>query len=380
VKKLKDLSDLIGQAESIIKNIKKSDRICLIHHDDSDGCCSAALFTILVHNLIDDYPILFPVAGIENINNQLLERIKSFNPNFVFVFDVTANPNDLDDLKGFVLDHHVFSGVESRKDMPYLNPHSFEKNDEKVVPTCYMVYKVLKKFFPSEKIAWIAGIGITEDHRVKQCKDVFEEIKKEMPELLKVEKIDQESLEKSFFGELHDMVRSGRMLKGVEGAKTATLALVECKDRPDKFVNGLTQHSLALRRFYDKVTYETQNYMGDVEKNGKFHKKQKVIVYEQPHVKLRGLTSFIADKIRKKYPDWIVYVINKEYGGRKSKISIRLEQERRDEDLVYIIEKIKKKIPSVKGGGHKPAIGVILDLDDVLEFEKEFLDSIKPKN
>lgn len=380
MKKLENLSDLIGRAESIIKNIKKSDKICLIHHDDSDGCCSTALFTILIHNLIGDYPILFPITGIENINKQLLTRIKSFDPAFVFAFDVTANPNDLDDLKGFVLDHHIFTGVESRKNMLYLNPHSFEKNGEKVVPTCYMVYKILKKFFPSERVAWIAGIGITEDHRVKICKDVFEAVKKETPELLKIKKIDQENLEKSFFGELCDMVRSGRMLKGVEGAKTAVLALVECKDRPDKFVNGLTQHSLALRRFYDKVTYETQNYMSDVEKNGRFYRKQKVIVYEQPHVRLRGLTSFIADKIRHKHPDWIAYVINKEYGGKKSKISIRLEQEHRDEDLVSIIEKIKKKIPSVKGGGHKPAIGVILNLDDVYEFEKEFLNAIKPKN
>jgi len=243
-----------------------------------------------------------------------------------------------------------------------------------------MVYKILNKFFPSEKVAWIAGIGITEDHRVSLCKDLFEKVKKETPELLKVRKIDQESLEKSFFGELCDMVRSGRMLKGVEGAKTAVLALVECKDRPDKFVNGLTQHSLALRRFYDKVAYGTQNYMRDVEKDGKFYRKQKVIIYEQPHVKLRGLTSFIADKIRQKYPDWIAYVINKEYGGKKSKISIRLEQERRDEDLVSIVENIKKKIPSVKGGGHRSAIGVILGLDDAHEFEKEFLNSIKPKN
>lgn len=380
MKKLKNLSDLIGQAESIIKNIKKSDKICLIHHDDSDGNTSAALFTILIYNLIEDYPLLFPITGMENINKQLLTRIKSFNPDFVFAFDVTADPNDLDDLKGFVLDHHVFTGIGPRKDMPYLNPHSFEKNDEKVPPTSYMAYKILKKFFPSERVAWVAGIGITEDHRVKLCKDVFKEVKKETPELLKIEKIDQKSLEKSFFGELCDMVRSGRMLKGAEGAKTAVLALVECKDRPDKFVNGLTQHSLALRRFYDKVTYETQNYMRDVEKNGKFHRKQKVIVYEQPHVKLRGLTSFIADKIRQKHPDWVAYVINKEYGGRKSKISIRLEQEHRGEDLVFIIEKIKKKIPSVKGGGHRSAIGVILNLDDVYEFEKEFLGSIKAKN
>ena len=380
MKKLKNLNDLIEQAEIIIKKIKKDDKICLIHHDDSDGCSSAALFTILIHDLIGDYPILFPVTGVENINRQVFSRVKFFNPDFVFIFDLTVNPKDLDYFKGFVLDHHIFSKIESREDMPYLNPHYFEKDDNKIAPTSYMIYKVLKKIVPSERVAWIAGIGIVEDHRVETCEDLFIEIKKETPELLKVEKINQKNIEKSFFGELGDMVRSGRMLRGDEGAKTAVLALVECKDRPDKLINGLTQHSLALRRFYEKVSYETQNYIRDLEKGARFYKNEKVIVYEQPNVKLKGLTSFIADKIRQKYPEWISYVINKEHKSGKAKISIRLEQDRRKENLVSIIDMIKEKIPYVKGGGHKAAIGVLLNLDDAFEFEKEFLDAVRRGN
>ena len=371
---------MIEDAETIVKKIKKDDKICLIHHDDSDGCSSAALFTILIHDLVGSYPILFPIAGVENVNKQLFSKIKSFNPDFVFIFDITVNPKDLDYFKGFILDHHIFSKIESREDMPYLNPHYFEKDDDKIAPTSYMIYKVLKKILPSERVAWIAGIGVVEDHRVETCKDLFMEIIKEMPELLKVEKISQKDVEKSFFGELGDMVRSGRMLKGAEGAKTAVLALVECKDRPDKLINGLTQHSLALRRFYEKVSYEIQNYMRDLEKGARFHKNEKVIVYEQPHGKLKGLTSFMADKIRQKHPEWISYVINKEHKTGKAKISIRLEQERRKENLVSIINMIKEKMPSVKGGGHKAAVGVILSLDDAFEFENEFLNAIKRGN
>lgn len=372
MKKLEKLNELLEKAEAIIKRVKKGNKVCLIFHDDSDGCCSASLFAILIHRLTDTYPDLFPVIGAENINNRFLGRVRNYNPDFVFVFDITVNPKELDNFKGFVLDHHIFFGIESIEEMPYLNPHYFEEDDEKVPPTSCMAYFMLKKFFSEEKVAWIAGIGITEDHHVKTCKDVFEKIREENPELLKVKEIDQESVEKSFFGEFGDMVRSGRMLKGSEGAITATLALVECKDRPDKLVNGLTQHSLALRRFYDKVSYETQNYMNDIEKKARFHNKEKVIVYEQPHTKLKGLTSFIADKIRQRYPEWVSCVINKEYSG-EAKISIRLEQEKRNENLVSIIEKIKEKIPTIKGGGHKAAIGVVLNQDDICEFEEEFL-------
>lgn len=376
MKKLENLNDLLNRAEVIIKGIKNTEKICVIHHDDTDGCCSAALFSMLINNLIGDYPLLFPVTGLENVNSKLFYRMKKINPDYVFVFDVTVDPKLLSLFKGFVLDHHIFSGIESREDMPYLNPRSFEKRDENVTPTSYMAYRILRDFLPSEKVAWVAAIGITEDHRVDVCKDVFEGVKKENPELLKIDEINQENVEKSFFGELWDMVRSGRMIRGNEGAKTAVMALIECKDRPDKLVNGLTQHSLALRKFYEKLIYETQNCLMDVERNGRFYKEQKVIVYEQGRMRIRGLTSFISDKIRQKYPDWIAYVINKGYGEGKIKISIRLEQKFRNENLVSIINDLKKKIPGLKGGGHKSAVGVILDLEDVPEFERGFLEHI----
>lgn len=377
MKRLKNLDELLENIENILKKIKHSDNICVIHHDDSDGCSSAALLSILIHNMIGDYPIMFPIVGTENVNKKLINRIKAMNPDFVFVFDVTIEPTKLDVFKGFVLDHHIFTEIKQIEYMPYLNPRSFEKEEGKVPPTCYMVYRVLKNLYPNEKAAWIAGIGITEDHRVDLCKNVFEEVRKETPELLKVKKINQKNLDRSLFGELSDMVRSGRMIKGVEGAKTAVLALIECKDRPDKLINGLTQHSLALRRFYEKLSYGIQDCIRDVQMGSKFHKKEKVIIYTQKKMRIRGLTSFLADKIRQKYPSWIAYVVNEDYGREKTKISIRLEQTKRGENLVSIIKKIKEKIPSLKGGGHKSAVGVILNLDDAIEFEKEFLNSIK---
>jgi len=377
VKRLKNLNELLVQLENIIKKIKPTDKICLIHHDDSDGNTSAALFSILIHDLIGDYPILFPITGIEYVNRVLINNIKVMNPDFVFAFDITVNPNDLNIFKGFILDHHMFSKIGQNEDMPYINPRSFEEKDEKITPVSYMTYKLLNSFFPEEKIAWIAAIGVTEDHRVDLCKDIFEKVKEETPELLKIETINQENIETSFFGELWDMVRSGRMIRGTEGAKTAVLALIECKDRPDKFINGLTQHSSALRRFYEKLIYETQNCLRNVERRGVFFKKEKVIIYEQERIKMKGMTSYLADKIRQRYPNWIAYVMNKEHDKRKAKISIRLEQEKRNENLVEIIEKIKEKIPAIKGGGHKSAVGVILDIDDVIDFEKEFLSLIR---
>ena len=172
------------------------------------------------------------------------------------------------------------------------------------------------------------------------------------------------------------MVRSGRMIRRIEGARTAVLALIETKDRPDKFINGLTQHSFALRKFYDRVNYETQDSLIDVMQNGKFYHNKKVIVYEARKSSISALTSFISDKIRQKYPEWIVCVIGREYGMKHKKISIRSEQTKRKEDLISILEKVKEKVPTVRGGGHKSAIGVSVSSDYLDEFFREFIISV----
>jgi len=359
-----------------MKKFKKDDRICVVHHDDSDGSCSSALFYMTIYNLTENYPDIIPIRGPNDIRKGLVSKLKTLNYDYVIFLDITANPEDLAGLKGFVLDHHIFKDIKERDDMRYFNPCEFEKDDEKVVPTSYMCYKILIDLFPDEKVAWIGGIGITEDHRVDICKEVFEKIKKENPELLKVKNINQKNIEKSFFGELWDMVRSGRMIKGTEGSKTAVLALVECKNRPDKFINGLTQHSSALRNFYEKVKYRTDGVLDEIERTGEFHKKEKIIFYESPRTQIRSATSFFSDKIRQKYTEWVICVTNIDKKNDQIKMSIRLEQTVRQVDLVSVLENIKKKIDSLKGGGHRSAVGAFLNIDDYEDFKKEFLNEV----
>jgi len=372
----KKLNQMFDEIKKILKEIKPNDDICVIHHDDADGCTSAALFSILIKNLIDDYPILFPIRGEGNVGKGMISQMKMINPSYVFVLDVSVNPRKLNIFRGFVLDHHMFDDISHTSSISYFNPRTFEKNDEKVVPVSYMTYRLLTDMFPEEKVAWIAAIGITEDHRVELCKEVFEKVIKENPELFQYKEINQRIAESSVFGQFWDMVRAGRMIRKIEGAKTAVLALIESKNRPDKFMNGLTQHSFALRKFYDRVNYETEDSLIDVKNNAKFHHKKKVIVYEARKSGISALTSFISDKIRQKYPEWIVCVIGRESGRQHKKISVRLEQTERSEDLISILENVKKKVDTVRGGGHKSAIGVSVSREDLDDFFREFLASV----
>ncbi|MEM5793336.1 MAG: DHHA1 domain-containing protein [Candidatus Aenigmatarchaeota archaeon] len=373
---MSQIKQMLDEIKGILNGIGKNDSICIIHHDDADGCTSAALFSILIKNLIGDYPLLFPIRGEENISRGMLNQMKIINPDYVFVLDVSIDARKLNLFKGFILDHHIFNDFPSNPTFKYFNPRVFEKDDEKILPVSYMTYKLLKEMFPQERVAWIAAIGITEDHRVELCRDVFEDVRRENPDLLGDQEITQIKIENSIFGQFWDMVRSGRMIRKTEGARTAVLALIETKDRPDKFFNGLTQHSFALRNFYDKVVYETEDSLIDVKEKAKFNYDKKVIIYEARKSNISALTSFISDKIRQKYPEWIVCVIGREYGKEHKKLSIRLEQTKRKENLVEILEKVKKDVPTVKGGGHKSAIGVSVSQEYLDDFLESFLSFI----
>lgn len=358
--------------EEEVKKIKSGDKICIIHHDDGDGCTSAAMLSIIIYRLNGQLPYLFPIRGPNNLSKNLIRQLKTINPDFVFTLDVTIEPKKLNIFNGLILDHHI-TKIPSKENMLYINPRVFETDDSKVPPTSYMIYLLSKRLTKNEKMAWIAAIGITEDHRVELCKDLFIEAEGEYPNLFKIEKIQQEYVEKSIFGEMWDMVRSGRMMNKVNGAKVAVQALIECKDSPDKFINGLTQNSYTLRKFYEKINKEAQKILLNAKITGKFFEDKKVLIYEAQMSNINSITSFASDKLRQAYPDWIVCVVGREFGTQNKKISIRLEQNKRDVDLVSIIEKIKEKMPNVKGGGHKSAVGISLPSKDLKKFFKEFL-------
>ncbi|MBU5689699.1 MAG: DHHA1 domain-containing protein [Candidatus Aenigmatarchaeota archaeon] len=370
VKNLNKFSDLIDILKNEIKNVQSGNKVCIIHHDDADGCTSAALMSILLFRLTNQFPDLFPIRGPNNLSKSLMSKLKMINPDFVFTLDVTIDPKKLNVFNGFILDHHI-QNIQSKSNMKYINPRLLEEKDELIPPTSCMVYKLLKSFFPEEKVSWIAGIGITEDHRVELCKDVFEDVKREFSSFFDLDDISQQSVENSVFGELWDMTRSGRMIKRINGAVTVVNALIECKNDPGKFLNGIGTNAYIVRRFYETIEREGRKIIDDVKANGKFLHDKKILIYEAKQSSINSITSFASDKLRQKYPDWIICVIGRDRGFNV-KLSIRIEQSMINVNLVDIVNKIKSEMPTVKGGGHKSAVGVTLAKSDLKRFLELF--------
>ena len=370
VKNLNNFSELISLLKDEVRNVQSGNKVCIIHHDDADGCTSAALFSILLFKLTNQFPELLPIRGPNNITKNFIMKLKTINPDFVFTLDVTIEPKKLGVFNGFILDHHIQS-IQSKNNMKYINPRDFENIDEYVPPTSYMIYKLLKSFFPEERVSWIAAIGITEDHRVELCMDVFEDVRREFNNLIDFKDITQKNVEKSIFGELWDMVRSGRMIKRNNGAIVVVSALIECKNDPGKFLNGIGTNAYVVRRFYESIERENRKILDDVKNNGKFIIDKKILVYEAKQSNINSVTSFASDKLRQRYPEWIICVIGRDRGFNV-KLSIRIEQSIINLDLVDIIKKIKNEMPTIKGGGHKSAVGVTLPKNELKRFLELF--------
>ncbi|MCS7134836.1 MAG: DHH family phosphoesterase [Candidatus Aenigmarchaeota archaeon] len=372
---IKNIEDLVSFLKKVVENVKSGDRVCVVHHDDADGCTSAALMSILLFKNTGQLPEILPIRSPTCISKNFINRLKSTNPDYIFTLDVSIDPKKMGLFNGFILDHHI-QNYQNKGNMLYLNPRFFEKVDENVPPTSFIIYKLFKSFYPFEKISWIAAIGITEDHRVELCKEVFYQVMKEYPNFFDVNEINQRNIENSVFGKLWDMVRAGRMIKRIEGAKIAVRALIECKDNPSNLLEGSGSYSYNLLKFYKNVDREVKKILKNIPKNTKFYKEKKVLVYNLPASKMESLTSFIADKLRSLYPEWIVCVVGNAENDKGVKISIRVEQNKRDVDLAFIVEKLKVMFNGLKGGGHKSAVGVNIKKDDVEKFFKELLNSV----
>jgi single-stranded DNA-specific DHH superfamily exonuclease len=66
----KKLKKMIKYIESYLEKLSPDDQVCLLHHDDADGCTSAALFSILIKRLTGGYHILFPIRVEGNVNRR----------------------------------------------------------------------------------------------------------------------------------------------------------------------------------------------------------------------------------------------------------------------------------------------------------------------
>ena len=353
MKKLK--SELLKTTRPAIEFIRNIDgKTVVIHDDDADGVCAGVLIGKIVDN-----PKLFSTEWNISLTESVVEKVKKEKADYVIIIDTPSIDQKLLDkmnCKILIIDHHVPDRYEN---VVYCNPRLYSKDI--YWPASYLCYYIYSIIAGKGGFAWIAAAGILGDHGVKDCKDVFIELKDS--ELIKGFELNEHDLFESKLGLITKIIDSGRVVKADKGATFVSNVLLKMNDY-NELLEEKTKESKTILEWYEISKKEFQRLIRDFEKNSK-QISDKIIFYKfKSDLRLKSsLASYLGAKMRDK-----ILVIVQENDDHYS-VSMRRGDDI-NTDLHDFIKKCIRNIPGAVGGGHPEAVGAKVPKDYLNVFLK----------
>ncbi len=343
------VEETIKPAIRFIEEIKRTDKVAIIHGHDNDSICSATIIYKLLKNLYKIEPKLI-VSGLNSsVTENVLDVIKRTKPEHVIIVDISdVNVSIMTELRNIsqvmIIDHHVPKGYVK---ITYVNPRIFEKKI--YLPATYLCYKIYEKFLETDEILWIAGIGTLSDMGLKNCNDLFGNIKLKNKELVNNnENIDEVLFDNSLLGKLAKIFDSARVVNGAEGSVDALNVLTKFDNYQDVLKGKYGAKDLL--EWYEISEKEFTRLVKDFDKKKKRIKK--IVLYE---VKSKyNMKSPLATYLSRKMTNEVLVIYQKsgkyiDVSFRRGKVCIV--------DLNQLASNSVKIIPNSNGGGHIQAAG-----------------------
>lgn len=307
----------------------------IIYHKDSDGVCSAAQVAEYIGGTAhpNDGP------GIEL--SEALSRMIEDSDEIVFL-DLPVDQLDLSgklaSKKVFVLDHHPPERNMTEENILHVNPR-FEDPDV-YKPASYLSYQIAKDKLPG--LAWKAGVGIIGDHGIDDCRDLIDEIQRQMPETVPEDRYNFEELKKSKLGTVSEMIEASKVVDGNSGIEKS-LDILRSSESPDEvFKSGLLD-------YYNEYRNELESEVERFKDEARYFPKTDAHLYG---VETRSsIGSNLANLMSDEKDDSVIIVYQKVGGGMK--LSARCDSGRID------VSEILKDAVGGEGnaGGHPQAAG-----------------------
>ena len=351
----KFIDNLVQPAINFIKTAKSSpSKTIIICDDDCDGISSS----VLIAKCLKNFEIIptYESQVSENITKKISSK-KNKIKFAIFLDTADIKQTILNKIKThakvLIIDHHV---VKKYSGATYVNPRN--EQSKVYIPTTCMAYSIYKKIGDkknTKSVLWLAAVGVLGDHGVKNCRGIFEELKKENYELVEnvktrgVEFDDDTLFDNSIIGMLTKIVDSGRVVRGVDGTEFVIKTALHTVDY-EKFLAGSTKQTEKILGWYCVAKKELSRLLADFEKN----KKQvgNMLIYEFKS-KLKIKSSF-ASSLSGKHHDKIIVILQEE--SDQYKISMRRGTSI-NVDLAQKIQAALSGIPGASGGGHPEAVG-----------------------
>ncbi|MDD4353941.1 MAG: DHHA1 domain-containing protein [Candidatus Nanoarchaeia archaeon] len=348
--------------KELIINAKK---IALIFDLDTDGVSSAKIVYEAINRMQKEISDFFPSPSGNLNDDSLIAGIKNANPDLLIIVDDELRKDSLI-VKNFkfnilVIDHHSIQDMPKGENIFYYNPKI--NGDLTYTPASKYCFDLFSKIVNIEDLDWIAAVGIISDSGAIHHKDFLKKVFKKYLEEIKE---DKDYLSDSFFGYLGDIINTGKIVKGNDGALMA-LRVLQNSSSPKDFL----ENAYELRNLCDEVNSYIKEITEDFELKKETYENLDLYFYTfSPKYKIGSVLSTIVSF---KHPNKTVIIFSK-----KSKIvSVSYRRQDKKVDMNVLARESIKGLKSAGGGGHVPAAGGHVQTKDVNVLKRNIISILK---
>ncbi|MCH7567988.1 MAG: hypothetical protein IIA87_01070 [Nanoarchaeota archaeon] len=353
------------QLSEIREHLERAQNPVFFYDNDADGFCSYVLFRRFLGRgkgvAVRTHP---------NIDAGYAKKAQEFGSDYVFILDRPFLGKEfVEEIEKLQLpivwiDHHDIK--ENINDYGYdnifvYNPTrtSYKKSKKSNEPVTYLAYKVVNR----KEDVWIAVMGCISDHYMP---DFIKEFAKEYSEYWRQQIAIEKPFDAYYKTEIGFLARA--LGFGLKDSITHVVQLqnflVSCKSPAD-----VLSEIESNRPFGKKYRELRKKYDLLIEK-AKKNVDGKIIFF--CYGGNLSISSDISNELSFLYPGRFIIV-----GYMMESIS---NLSIRGDDVKSLIEKLLPRFKDSRGGGHRNAVGVRLQTEDLERFKKEFEEEVNRKN
>lgn len=324
------------QAKEFLDNIKKEDKVIIIHDNDPDGFSSGLLFYNFCKQKTSEKNITTRTFSREKSN---LSTIDLKNKTKVIITDLSPNflEKGIENLKGkevLYLDHHPKNAE--------LPNEIFELRTPSRIHCARVTYNILKNNITKEKewillVALFADIGYIHEDNLKEAKQYLKKYNLTMEQAKEIEY------------EVGDLI-------------------TYFHDTPDKAFKILQEKNSIkeleeIREYSEEIQKETTKHIKDYQT-----KKEKIGKANYFYFKTKFfIKSKVTTIISKENPDE-TYIFASPIGNDKMSISARNQSQ--NPDVSKLLQECTKNFENATAGGHAFSSGATIQAKDLEKFKE----------
>src|SRR3989338_1330731 len=354
---------LLARSDHFFKSLKSSDRIALLHDTDPDGTTSGKIIVEALKQ-IGCLTKLFLITERKEhfISDEKITLMKQHNINILITTDKTVDsgPEQIKKIEQFahivVFDHHIIEHDIASEKTLFLKPQLLFDG---VPPDRYcsakLSYDILSRVTNLAHLDWICAIGVIGDMAYPAWPEFMDSVYKKYNIKPQPNPID------TSLGMVTQLISFAESLGEAETCFNQMLQS-----------NSIEQATKNLQQ-YSIVKQELEHYINNAEKVVEKYNNNQLIIYEiNSKYKIKSMLSTALSQ--RLYPNKTLIIVQQI--DNEMTISARRQDCTKNMNTL-----LKLALGSLNGnaGGHAPASGGSVFVEDYPEFKKRLIESERKK-